>query len=366
LQSVAKGYLLQVLNHDVNPEYVTLTVTVTLTLLQVLNHDVNPENAAIGGGIARVDYRPFVEDISRGMKQYMKKNKIDPDAKIVSGNDLITNPVVLPENVDGSILVGLLRDHFYAKKNTIQQKFHEADLDNSGKLSHHELNLLLCDFGFDIDEAASKRMIHEFGEFGQSNLSEGVSYDAFSAALKAGAFSAALDMVEPVGDAKPEAVGEGEANPKPKKKKKSKKQKVFESLDRDDEQVLEAISEKVYGQSISFVDSFMQEDQNHDGIVDLNEFMDGLKAFGVDCGPGAAMHLFHVFDTKHTGRINIEDFVAMLIVGDVNGLTHAKHGLTELEKVQNLERAKSKSHNYVQTVAPDSEIKSTEEDAIPK
>ena len=108
----------------------------------------------------RVDYRPFVTELEAKLKEKDEKHKgpkVDR-SKQMEDAEIITAEIRLPENVEGSVLLGLLRDHFYAKRNDLRQHFHEADLDNSGKLSHEELNLLMCSLGFDLSEDHAKRM----------------------------------------------------------------------------------------------------------------------------------------------------------------------------------------------------------------
>jgi len=294
------------------------------------------------GKDGQVAYEPFVRDLKVALADEVTKAAKAPprrELKMLQGahESVMQTEIVLPENVEGSVLVGLLRDHFYAKRNDLRQAFHAADLDNSGKLSHDELNLLMCSLGFDVTSDASKRMIHMFGEFGRATLDGGVSYDAFCKALDAEALGVTLDHGAEAPAAAVAGGGDGAA-PK-KKKKKSKKKKVLEKLNEDDTKILEAISNKVYQKSISFVESFTAEDENHDGIVDLNEFMAGLIAFGVEAGPGAAMHLFHVFDTHHDGRINIEEFVSMLIAGG--------DAILEGLQVADLDHARDLAKGYV-------------------
>ena len=56
------------------------------------------------------------------------------------------------------------------------------------------------------------------------------------------------------------------------------------------------------------------------------------------------MHLFHVFDTHHSGKINIEEFVAMLIAGD------AKHLQAGSDRSSQLELSRSQSKSYLDSV----------------
>ncbi len=46
--------------------------------------------------------------------------------------------------------MGLLRDHFTSELGMLALAFQNADKDRSGGLSAGELNLMMCEMGFDI------------------------------------------------------------------------------------------------------------------------------------------------------------------------------------------------------------------------